>query len=109
MKSITITLSDQQQLNMTASEPLDFLTTTDLLLSALLAMMESTVEAAPPQHKLDVKEVLFESFNVAASTLLAQFAPHIELRPDITEEAILKAELDLAPNYLNKTKANERS
>ena len=102
MKQITITLKDDNQLAVTASEAIDFPTMLDLTLSAVLAMLNSTVEHTPKQHKQDVKQLLFDSFNQAASTVLAQFAPEIDLRPDITEEAIFQAELNLLPKYMNK-------
>lgn len=39
-----------------------------------------------------VKDEIYDMVNVAASNILRQFAPEIEMRPNLTAEAILKAE-----------------
>lgn len=99
MKTLTIKLDDDNKLDIRASEPMSSLTVIDMTLSACMAVMNTTLAKAPKEQEQDLKEHLFETFNIAASTLLAQFAPDIELRPDITEEAILNAELDIAHKY----------
>ena len=101
MKALTITLTDENQLKVTASEPLDPSTLVDMSLSACLAMMSSIVDEAQEDDKQKVKEYLFDLFNISASALLAQFAPDIDLRPDLTEEAILIKEMELANDKLS--------
>lgn len=43
----------------------------------------------------DAKEDLYDDFNMVASNVLASFIPDKELRPDVSMEAILKAEEDI--------------
>ena len=100
MIELTIKLTEDKNLNISANRPLSFEDTVDLTLSTVLAMMNATLADTPEDKKEAVKEYLFQAFNISASALLAQFAPDIELRPDITEEAILQAELDIASKKL---------
>lgn len=104
MKELTIRLTDDKQLKVEASEPLDPITLVDLSLSACLAMMSSIRDEAAKEsenHAAEVQAYLFDMFNVAASALLAQFAPTKDLRPDLTEEAIFIKELELANDKLS--------
>ena len=48
------------------------------------------------------KAELYDLYNEAASAFLKTFAPDITLRPDLTEEAILKAENELLAAKANK-------
>lgn len=48
------------------------------------------------------KAMLYDMYNEAASAFLSTFAPEIERRPDLTEEAILKAENELLTAKANK-------
>lgn len=95
MKSLTIIL-DESKLKLEASEPLNIYDIINLTCNAVLSVMNNTVNDAPEELKQDIKEHLFDLFNETASVVLAQFAPDIPLRPDITEEAILELELKKA-------------
>jgi len=106
MKQLIITLTDDNELKVQASHPLNPQELTDLTLSTILAMFNQATSDAPEPQKQEVKEYLFNMFNYAASALLAQFAPDIELRPDITEEAILRHELEIANDKLKSTDSN---
>lgn len=62
------------------------------------------------QEKIDEKVVelkgmLYDFYNVNASNLLAEFAPEIEKNPDLTTQAILKAENDLIEEKYEELKA----
>lgn len=48
------------------------------------------------------KAELYDTYNEAASAFLATFAPEIEKRPDLTAEAIMKAENELLAQKANK-------
>ena len=61
-------------------------------LSACLRTMENVVQNAPEKDKQGFTEELYDFFNVQASNVLKVFAPDLELRPDLTAEAILNAE-----------------
>lgn len=45
------------------------------------------------EDRQELKEYLFDQANEVFSTILASFAPEIDLRPDITEEAIMELEM----------------
>lgn len=59
---------------------------TNLLLTALHALA-TDISPTP-----EAKEELYDMFNHAFSNFLQVFAPEIEMRPDITVEAILELE-----------------
>lgn len=65
-----------------------------LMLAALNAMKE-VVNNTEEEHRQACKEELYDYFNKSASAVLETFAPEIELRPDLTTEAILKAENEI--------------
>lgn len=101
MKELTIISNEDGSIQVQANAPLTLNDILDLTLSANLAVMNSSLENVPTENKEQLKEHLFNTFNIAASALLAQFAPEIDLRPDITEEALLKAELEIANDKLS--------
>lgn len=102
MKSITITLTDNETIQTEASEPLSFEDMLDLTLSATLGVMNTIKQQAQDTKEQEqLEEYLFAMFNDAASALLAQFAPDLDLRPDITAEAIMELE---DQQLQNKTK-----
>lgn len=52
-----------------------------------------------------IKEQLYDMYNVAVSSVLEHYAPEFELRPDLTADAIAKAEQDIVKekySHLNK-------
>lgn len=65
---------------------------TNRLLSVLLAQYNHAVAMTPEEHKSDVKELIYDMFNYAASALLDDFIPEKELRPDLTADAIMAME-----------------
>jgi len=89
MKTLTITLTEDNKLGVTASEFLSAADVINLSLNASLAAMNNTLEAAPSELKIDIKQHLFDVFNITASSLLSTFAPDIELRPDFDYDAIM--------------------
>lgn len=99
MKTIKITLKDNELHVNTQNVTLQEFT--NMLMSAQLNAMTQTLNNAPTDQQPQVKEFLFDDFNQAASALLAQFAPDIDLRPDLQEEAILQAEDELLNRRLN--------
>ena len=96
MKNLTISITDDKEFKLTSDTPLTTYDIINLCMNACLAALNSNVKDVPSEHVEPIKEHLFDVFNEAASALLAQFAPEIDLRPDITEEAILQTELQLA-------------
>lgn len=56
----------------------------------------------------ELKEMLYDFYNVNASVLLSNFAPELELRPDLTEQAILKAENELIEQKYEELKKDNK-
>ena len=65
---------------------------TNTLLSVLFSVYQSNIHDVPEEHRPLITKHLFDNFNAAASEFLKQLDPESDLRPDLTEEAILAAE-----------------
>ena len=55
-----------------------------------------------------IKKQIYQAYNEAASSILELFAPEFELRPDLTTEAIQKAEEELINERFNKLTAKQK-
>lgn len=71
-----------------------------VICTAACSMLRQTYEAisaAPPEGVTpeQIKGDLYDMANLMFSNVLSQFAPEIEMRPDLTCEAILKAENEI--------------
>ena len=91
MKKLIIS-QKENELRLQTEQPLGFEDILNLTLSAVLSVATTITNNAPDANKQQVKEYLFDQINMAASSLLAQFAPEIDLRKDIQAEAILTLE-----------------
>ena len=66
------------------------------------------MEVAKKDPKLNEKQLeelkltIYDTLNIAFSNALTMFAPEIEARPDITEDAFLKARNDLLKEEMEK-------
>lgn len=65
---------------------------TNTLLSVLFSVYRNNIDSVPEEHRHLITKHLFDNFNTAASEFLKQLDPNSDLRPDLTEEAILEAE-----------------
>lgn len=63
-----------------------------LMSTAILSALRQTVAALPKEEQPSATEQLFDMYNAAASNTLHLFAPEIDMRPNLTEQAILEAE-----------------
>ena len=64
-----------------------------LCLAAVEAMCKSTLaRAEDPNLVKSLEEDMYEMINVGASSLLDKLFPHIEMRPDVTVDALIEAE-----------------
>lgn len=88
MKMISLTEDGR----MMSSEDLTAVDYINITLSAQMQVFKSIVNQAKDEA---IKEDLYDMYNQAASAFLTAFAPEIELRPDLTAEAILKAENEI--------------
>lgn len=74
----------------------------DMVLTALLPIMNNVVQQTAPASRKQVKAMLYDLMNQKMSALLETFAPEIEMRPSITTEALLKAENELIAAKMSK-------
>lgn len=64
-----------------------------LCLAAIEAMCRETLSrATDPNLVKSLEEDMYEMINLGASTLLTKLFPNIEMRPDVTVDALMKAE-----------------
>ena len=76
-------------------------------MTGLLGAMNTCLKAAKsPEEAEQLKEYIYDRFNIAASRTLEIFAPEIEMRPSLTTDAILKAENELLMEEIKKAEAD---
>ena len=64
-----------------------------LCLAAIEALCKQTLSRADdPDLVKSLEEDMYEMINIGASSLLSKLFPHIEMRPDITVDALVEAE-----------------
>jgi hypothetical protein len=67
--------------------------TLQLTFTTLLTIMNEMIATAPAEvNPVALKEYLYDQVNMAMSNFLHIFAPEIEMRPDLTVDAIIEAE-----------------
>ena len=64
-------------------------------LCVVLSTMEQDIAKVPDEHKQTVRDHYYDNFNLMASEFLKVLDPERDLRPDLTADAILKAEEEL--------------
>ena len=67
----------------------------DLMVTLFTVQLQALKQTLPKEDDVNyqaIKEDLYDKYNAGASQLLATFAPDIEMRPELTAEAMLKAE-----------------
>lgn len=55
-----------------------------------------------------IKSELYDMYNLAVSSVLEQYAPEFELRPDVTADAIAKAEEDIVKKKYSHLSPEEK-
>lgn len=81
---------------MMSSEELTAVDFVNITLSTQMQIFKSIVNQAKDAEEAEaIVEDLYDMYNQAASAFLTAFAPDLELRPDLTAEAILKAENEI--------------
>ena len=82
-----------------------------LCLAAIEALCKQTLSRADdPDLVKSLEEDMYEMINMGASTLLTRLFPHIEMRPDLTVDALIEAEDKLlSENSETYQKAYEES
>lgn len=89
---IHIHLLDEGKMSYKTKYPIAFDDLLSVAMTLCLGAMNDVTENAPEGSKEECKGALYDLFNVAASKVLQNFAPEMELRPNLTAQAIMEAE-----------------
>lgn len=93
--AIRITLNKDKQL-MVEAKGVILPEAIQLCLAAIEAMCKNTLERSDnPELTKSLEEDMYDMINIGASSLLDKLFPDIEMRPDITVDALMKAENEL--------------
>lgn len=93
--AVRITLDKNKQLTVEAKGVI-LPEAIQLCLAAIEAMCKNTLARTDdPNLVKSLEEDMYEMINVGASSLLNHLFPDIEMRPDVTVDALLKAENEL--------------
>lgn len=77
-------------------------------MTGLIGAMNTCLKAAKnDKEREQLKGYIYDRFNLAASRVLEIFAPELELRPNITVDAIKRAEDDLLKEEMAKADNDE--
>lgn len=83
---------ETNKVDLESSEPIRVDDLMTVLFTVQLSMLrEATPSEDDPNYKV-IRDLLYDNFNVGASTVLSMYAPDNTLRPDLTAEAMLEAE-----------------
>lgn len=99
----TIELTDDNRVLFNQDQAAPFTQISLMLYSVMLNYANSVIDIVPEASKAAVKAEIYDIINIGASNVLGKFAPEIEARPNLTTEAILKAE-----NEIIKSKTAEQ-
>lgn len=86
---------------MLSSEELHVADYINITLSAQLNMFSDILRRTDEEERERTRGELYDMYNLAASAFLKAFAPELELRPELTEEAILRAENEILDERAN--------
>jgi len=103
MKKIIIRQGKQTTLSISEPTPLPELI--NALFNAIHVAATSTYRSAPPNLQVEIKDDIYDMINIGASSVLQHFAPEIELRPNLTEQAILQAEDQIIEKQYAKSRS----
>lgn len=100
---VTTEQEGELQFNLVASPELTFNTSMQLLMSMTINLLNAFKESHP-----DAKEDLYDAYNFMATSVLNTIIPEKELRQDIDEEAILKAQEQVIEEAYAKLSEEEK-
>lgn len=118
-KAIAVMLTEGDKANVLVTPQTTFTEALQLLSTATLHILNSYTIAAAGQLSekptkeesakfVAVKKQIYQAYNEAASSILELYAPEFELRPDLTTEAIQRAEEELINEKFNKLNREQR-
>jgi hypothetical protein len=118
-KAIAVMLAKDDKANVLVTPKTTFSEALQLISTATLHILNSYLIAAAgqlPEEPTEeesakfvaIKKQIYQAYNEAASSILELYAPEFELRPDLTTEAIQKAEEELINERFNKLTAKQK-
>lgn len=85
-------IMENATLRMETKTPMDILSFLEMTCSAQLAALRNFTDSVPLEHRHTLRDDIYDKYNAAVSRVLEQFAPEIEVNPDLTAQAMLDAE-----------------
>ena len=101
MEKIIIT-SEEKGISMQVEGNPNITILLNMLLTVAGGAMKQAIGAAPKEVKKQLSEMLYDSFNEAASVVLTDLIPDKDMRPDLTNEAILRAQDEIMKEHIKK-------
>lgn len=92
--------NEKNEVRVRTSRDVNFEELMQVIFAGTIALMNTLVEQVPREEDRPIaKEELYDMLNIAASNALSVFAPEIDMRPNLTVDAIMKAEDDIIASY----------
>lgn len=91
-KVITIEILSPEEISVSVDSPLEFEEALISVGNVYLHFLRSFLNTAPAEHQETAKQQMYDFANNNFSSLLELFAPEFELRPGLTEEALMRFE-----------------
>ena len=92
---LTITQTADNKIHVETKGTFTLESLTNTLLTVIIQANNSSIATAPPAIQQSIRDHVYDSLNYAFSNALANFDPTQDLRPHLTEEAILHAENEI--------------
>lgn len=92
MPELIARITPDNKVEIQTTDGMDLVTLLQLTCSVQLQALKNATPARPHQDYEAVRDHLYDLYNFAVSQVLSMYAPDLELRPDLTTEAILRAE-----------------
>lgn len=91
--------NEKNEVRVRTSRDVNFEELMQVIFAGTIALMNTLTEQVPEEDRPAAKEELYDMLNIAASNALSVFAPEIDMRPNLTVDAIMKAEDDIIASY----------
>lgn len=72
-----------------------------ILLNAVLHYANRALAKSPEKDRGEVKKAIYDMLNIRFSAVLETFAPEFELRPNLTEKALMEMENKVLENEMS--------
>ena len=89
------------QVQINSQDPISLPDFLQLTFSAQLGYLKNILSSAEVKDYANIRDDMYDKYNVGAANVLYLFAPDSTLRPDLTEEA-LRADLEKENRYMRR-------